>query len=101
MSVLVDKKICATQIDLLKVDVEGDELAVLEGVSKDDWPRIRQVAVEVHDSLGRLKATVSLLERAGFAVTVEPQKTEQLPGGYLSVVPLGLAMYYVYASRRQ
>lgn len=30
-------------VDLLKVDVEGDELAVLQGISSDDWPKIRQV----------------------------------------------------------
>lgn len=30
-------------VDLLKVDVEGDELAVLQGISADDWPKIRQV----------------------------------------------------------
>lgn len=30
-------------VDLLKVDVEGDELAVLQGISSNDWPNIRQV----------------------------------------------------------
>ena len=30
-------------VDVLKVDVEGDELAVLQGVSADDWRKIRQV----------------------------------------------------------
>ncbi|CAN0547110.1 unnamed protein product, partial [Ectocarpus sp. 8 AP-2014] len=29
-------------VDLLKVDVEGDELAVLHGIDDDDWPKIRQ-----------------------------------------------------------
>lgn len=32
-----------TNVDLLKVDVEGDELAVLHGVDDEDWPMIRQV----------------------------------------------------------
>lgn len=32
-----------TKVDLLKVDVEGDELAVLRGISDDDWPKIQQV----------------------------------------------------------
>lgn len=31
-------------VDLLKVDVEGDELAVLHGIDDDDWPKIRQVS---------------------------------------------------------
>lgn len=30
-------------IDLLKIDVEGDEMSVLEGILADDWPKIRQV----------------------------------------------------------
>lgn len=30
-------------VDLLKVDVEGDELAVLHGIDDDDWSKIRQV----------------------------------------------------------
>lgn len=34
-------------VDLLKVDVEGDELAVLQGVSADDWRKIRQVRQKV------------------------------------------------------
>lgn len=31
-------------VDLLKVDVEGDELAVLRGISAGDWPKIRQAS---------------------------------------------------------
>lgn len=29
-------------VDLLKVDVEGDELAVLHGIDDEDWPKIHQ-----------------------------------------------------------
>lgn len=29
-------------VDLLKVDVEGDELAVLRGIADEDWPKIKQ-----------------------------------------------------------
>ena len=35
-------------VDLLKLDVEGDELLALQGVSPCDWSRIRQVS---HSSL--------------------------------------------------
>lgn len=31
-------------VDLLKVDVEGDELTVLRGISADDWPKIQQAS---------------------------------------------------------
>ena len=30
-------------VDFLKVDVEGDELAVLHGIDDEDWRKIRQV----------------------------------------------------------
>lgn len=36
-------ELCIGVVDLLKVDVEGDELAILQGISADDWPKIRQV----------------------------------------------------------
>ncbi len=45
-----------TRIDLLKVDVEGAEAAVLDGCAEKDWPRIRQVVVEVHDADGTARA---------------------------------------------
>ena len=50
------------RIDLLKVDVEGDELLVLRGVGADDWPKVQQVAVEEYDVHGRLDAC-ALLQR--------------------------------------
>lgn len=40
-----------TVIDLLKLDIEGDELSALLGVREDHWPLIRQVVVEVCDQL--------------------------------------------------
>ena len=44
-------------VDLLKVDVERAELSVLQGVKDEDWPRIKQVAVEVRGGgEGRLGA---------------------------------------------
>ena len=58
-------------IDLLKVDVEKSEVPVLNGIDADDWPRIRQVIVEVHDENGALATVRGILERAGFHLTVE------------------------------
>ena len=63
------------RIDLLKVDVEKSELAVLSGVADEDWPRIHQVIVEVHDEGGRLAQVRSLLEKARFRITVEQDPT--------------------------
>ncbi len=62
-------------VDLLKVDVEGAELDVLEGISPDDWPKFRQMTIEVHDTGGRLAALVELLKEHGFVVDFEQQDT--------------------------
>ncbi len=59
------------RIDLLKVDVEKSELEVLGGVEEGDWEKIRQVAVEVHDSEGRLERVRAILAEHGFEVRVE------------------------------
>ena len=58
-------------IDLLKVDVQKSELDVLHGLEKADWPRIRQVAMEVHNFGGELDEARGLLEGQGFSVRVE------------------------------
>lgn len=59
------------RIDLLKIDVEKAELEVLRGVDDEDWPRVRQVAMESHDAGGRAEASATLLRERGFEVTVE------------------------------
>ena len=87
------------RVDLLKVDVEGDELLVLRGVGADDWPKVQQVAVEVHDVHGRLDAFVALLRRHRFATTVVAQATST-EKGYRMVVPPALKLFYVYGVRR-
>lgn len=58
------------RIDLLKVNVEKSELDVLRGIGSADWPRIRQLVVEV-DLRENLAPIVDLLERQGFELLVE------------------------------
>ncbi|WP_330336111.1 FkbM family methyltransferase [Streptomyces sp. NBC_00557] len=58
-------------IDLLKIDVEGAELEVMEGLDAADWQRVRQTVIEVQDLDGRLEAVRGILDAQGFAVTVE------------------------------
>jgi FkbM family methyltransferase len=61
-------------VDLLKVDVEGAELDVLLGVEDADWPKIKQIVVEVEEFQERSKRIVDLLAEHGF----ETIATEQL-----------------------
>jgi FkbM family methyltransferase len=59
-----------TSIDYLKLDVEGDEFHVLNGISELHWPMIRQMVVEVHTE--KLKDKVSeLLVQHGFELFVD------------------------------
>jgi 31-O-methyltransferase len=58
------------EIALLKVDVEGAELAMLEGITSSDWGRIRQVTVEVHSAVA-LSPIVALLETNGFDYDID------------------------------
>ena len=54
------------RIDLLKVDCEGAELGVIKSIDDADWPKIKSLVVEVHDSNGRLDLIKSILEKQGF-----------------------------------
>ena len=46
-----------TVIDLLKIDVEGAELDVMQGIAPEQWQMVRQVVAEVHDHEGRLEVS--------------------------------------------
>jgi 31-O-methyltransferase len=58
-------------VDLLKIDVEGAEWDVLQGVDDADWARLRQLVLEVHNVSGRVARIRELLESKGFAVAVD------------------------------
>lgn len=64
------------RIDLLKIDVQRAEMDVLRGIADEDWKKIRQVVMEVHDrkgdeSEGRVRRIIALLESHGFDATAE------------------------------
>jgi len=56
-------------IDLVKIDVEGAEEQVLDGIGDHDWPRIRQLVIEVHDIEGRRDRLARRLELRGYRTT--------------------------------
>ncbi len=78
-----------SRIDLLKVDVEGEELEVLRGIDDAHWPLVRQAVVEVHDREGRLDEVRALLRRSG----LDRQHVDQEDAFR------GVPLYNVYAAR--
>lgn len=111
-ALMTDHKL--NHLDLLKVDVEGMELEVLQGIGDDKWPKIRQIVVEVHDVGDRVRDVISLLRsKGGFNnVVVDPDVSPRQGGNVLdadkatdegstsptAVPPEGNV--YVYALRR-
>ncbi|HKX29837.1 MAG TPA: amino acid adenylation domain-containing protein [Blastocatellia bacterium] len=59
------------RVDLLKINVEKSEMDILAGIEEEDWRKIRQIAMEVHDIDGRLNSIVELLLQHGYEVAVE------------------------------
>ena len=59
------------RIDLLKIDVEKSEWEVLQGIDEDDWAKVRQIVVEVHDENEALSNIENTLEEKGYAVVKE------------------------------
>jgi len=78
-------------IDLLKVDVEGLELHVLEAIEPEWWPKVQSVAVEVHDLDGRLARVRALLCSLGFEVET---KSDDIYND-----KIGMNHHFVYAKR--
>jgi len=59
-----------TSVDFLKVDVEGGEISVLEGIEEMHWPIFKQVAVETHNA--QLREQVSeILVQHGFEASTD------------------------------
>jgi amino acid adenylation domain-containing protein/FkbM family methyltransferase len=77
-------------IDLLKVDVEKSEWDVLQGIEPEDWDRIHQVVIEVHDLKGRMEKIRTVLREHGFECTVLEEKDLE-----------GTGLYQIYGTKRQ
>ena len=78
----------AGEVSLLKIDVQKAELDVLAGIAPADWPKIAQVAVELHDHGGRLEQIRSLLASHGYRVTAQQDPLHA-----------GTVVHFVYAVR--
>ncbi|MEN9223495.1 MAG: FkbM family methyltransferase [Thermostichus sp. BF3_bins_97] len=56
------------RVDMVKIDVEGAEEAVLDGIDDETLTKINQMAIEVHEVPGRVRRMYDRLKRAGFDV---------------------------------
>ncbi|MEZ0359563.1 FkbM family methyltransferase [Mycobacterium sp. SA01] len=54
-----------TRIDILKLDVEGAEVAVLQGITPTQWDMVRQVVLEV-EYFATKDVIIDMLEAQGF-----------------------------------
>jgi FkbM family methyltransferase len=61
-------------ISLLKIDAEGSELDILAGIWPEDWKKIRQIVMEIHDPEGTISARIQgLLESHGYKCVLEQE----------------------------
>src|SRR5262245_22850791 len=59
-------------IDLLKIDAEKSELAILRGIADEHWPIIDRIILEVHEP-AELDIVRSILAAKGFEIHVEQE----------------------------
>ena len=78
------------KIDLLKIDAEKSEWDILHGIQDDDYPKIKQIVMEVHEDVEadnfNMDRIVQLLEKKGY-YTIFDQPV------------VGSTDYMLYASR--
>ena len=98
LSQLLQRAGLTHRIDLLKVDCEGDECLILNGLQQQHWRLLRQVVLEVHDIHARLQRVVGLLRRHGFRVVTVQQQSSTVRGYHMEV-PCSLRLWYVFATR--
>nr|BBH91612.1 hypothetical protein KTC_63630 [Thermosporothrix sp. COM3] len=60
-------------VDLLKIDAEKSEYDILQGIDAQDWPKIRQIVMEVHGDY-LLEKVLPLLQQQGYQTVVGDNK---------------------------
>ena len=78
------------RIDLLKINVEKAEADVLAGIDENDWPKIWQLTMQIHDIEDRVRAVRADLERLGYEVAVDQDP-----------LLVGTDIFDLYAKRRK
>ncbi len=76
-------------VDLLKIDTEGAECDVLAGLDDADWPKIRQMLVEVHLGAEMTETMATDLNRRGFRTSIGSHPLSQG----------GAEVFHIYAAR--
>lgn len=59
------------RVDLLKIDAQKSELAVLAGIEELDWEKIQQIVIKTHDKADRREQIIAVLRKRGYQVSVE------------------------------
>ena len=59
------------RVDLLKLDAEQSEEAILAGIAEEDWPKIRQIVVEVHGGESATRNLADMFARRGFRTSTD------------------------------
>lgn len=63
------------EIKLLKIDCEGEEINVLNGLENSDWPKIQNIVMEVNDIENNIKKAKKILLKHGFkSIQIEKEK---------------------------
>jgi FkbM family methyltransferase len=65
------RKNALDRIDLLKIDAEGCEVDILNGIEADHWSLIQQLAMEVHDEAKLLSTVINIVTANGMKATVD------------------------------
>jgi hypothetical protein len=58
------------KLDLLKIDCEGNEQKVIDGIEENNWNIIKQLIIEINDIDGRLNYINNKLIELGYTTRI-------------------------------